>query len=83
MCAGAVHWARISRVVFSVSLPTLQSLSGGKPKARSEQILHSGSHSVEISGPLLEDEGVAAFAGHAFNTKVARHRALFARETSL
>jgi tRNA(Arg) A34 adenosine deaminase TadA len=77
MCAGAIHWARISRVVFSVSLPTLHQLSGGKLKAKSETILRSGSHAVELVGPLLESEGRAVFAGHTFHTKAARHHVLF------
>lgn len=81
MCAGAVHWARISRVVFSVSLPTLHQVSGGKLKARSQTLFLSGSHPVELVGPLLENEGITAFEGHIFNTKAARHRAIFGLAT--
>ena len=77
MCAGAIHWARISRVVFSVSLSTLHHLSCGKPKAKTETLLQSRSHAVELVGPLLESEGIAVFAGHTFNTKAARHQVLF------
>ncbi|QBD77043.1 nucleoside deaminase [Ktedonosporobacter rubrisoli] len=77
MCAGAIHWARISRVVFSVSLSTLHQLSGGKSKAKTETLLRRGSHTVELVGPLLESEGITAFEGHTFNTKAARHQVLF------
>jgi tRNA(Arg) A34 adenosine deaminase TadA len=77
MCAGAIHWARISRVVFSVSLPTLQQLSGGKPRISCKDVLLLGSHSIEIMGPFLENEGIAVFEGHTFNTKAVRHQALF------
>jgi len=83
MCAGAIHWARISRVVFSVALPTLHHLSGGKPKAKNEPLLLSGSHAVELVGPLLESEGIAVFEGHTFHTKAARHQALFPSATPL
>ncbi|HLW02973.1 MAG TPA: nucleoside deaminase [Ktedonobacterales bacterium] len=81
MCAGAMHWARLSRVVFSVSLPTLHRLSGGQVKAESQALLRSGSHPVEVVGPLLEEEGRAVFEGHTFNTKAARHQALFPSDT--
>ena len=32
MCSGAIHWAKISRVVFSVSQKGLQSISGVRLK---------------------------------------------------
>ncbi len=74
MCAGAIHWARISRVVFSVSQAMLQNLSGGNPKAGCAEILNSGRQRVEIIGPLLPMEGLAVFEGYQFVPKVERHR---------
>jgi len=73
MCAGAVHWAHISRVVFSVSQAMLQNLSGGNPKVGCGDILNSGRR-VEIVGPLLPSEGLAVFDGYQFVPKVERHR---------
>ncbi|HEY4721817.1 MAG TPA: nucleoside deaminase, partial [Anaerolineae bacterium] len=42
MCAGAIHWARLSRVVFSVSQAMLQRLSGGSPKPGCAGIINTG-----------------------------------------
>jgi tRNA(adenine34) deaminase len=69
MCAGAIHWSRISRVVFSVSQAMLQQLSGGTPKPACGLIINSGRQDVEIIGPLLAEEGLAAFAGFTFRPR--------------
>lgn len=76
MCAGAIHWARISRVVFSVTQAMLQQLSGGHPKPGCASIINAGHRQVAIIGPLLPDEGLAVFDGYTFIPKVERHRAL-------
>ena len=74
MCAGAIHWARISRVVYSVSQAMLQQLSGGRPKPSSRSLLNSGHGKAAIVGPLLSEEGLAVFDGYAFVPKIERHR---------
>jgi tRNA(Arg) A34 adenosine deaminase TadA len=75
MCAGAIHWARISRLVFSVSQAMVQARSGGRPKLACTDILHPPQ--IEIIGPALPDEGLAVFDGYVFTPKVARHAARF------
>ena len=75
MCAGAIHWARISRVVFSVSQAMLQELSGGQPKPSAQSILNSGHRKVQVIGPLLPAEGLAVFDGYTFVPKRQRHAA--------
>src|SRR3954453_22785119 len=55
MCAGAIHWARISRVVFSVSQAMLQAITGGRPKPSAASLINSGRQRAEIVGPLLSD----------------------------
>ncbi len=77
MCAGAIHWARISRLVYSISQAALQTRSGGRPKLACTEILHPPQ--IEIVGPLLPDEGLAVFDGYAFTPKIARHAARFGR----
>jgi len=69
MCAGAIHWARISRVVFSVSQAVLQQLSGGSPKPSCASIINTGKRQAEIVGPLLPEEGLAVFEGYTFARK--------------
>ncbi len=75
MCAGAIHWARISRVVYSVSQAMLQQLSGGQPKPGAQSLLSLGQWKISVVGPLLPEEGLAVFDGYAFVPKIERHRA--------
>ena len=75
MCAGAIHWARISRVVFSVSQAMIQQRSGGHPKLDCAAIINAGHRQVEIVGPLLADEGLAVFEGYTFTPRAAQHAA--------
>jgi tRNA(Arg) A34 adenosine deaminase TadA len=77
MCAGAIHWARISRVVFSVSQAMLQERSGGRPKPACAAILQALGSGAEVVGPLLAEEGLAVFDGYAFVPKATRHAARF------
>lgn len=74
MCAGAIHRARISRVVFSVSQAMLQQLSGGSPKPGCEGIINTGYMQAEIVGPLLPEEGLAVFGGYTFVPEARRDR---------
>ncbi len=77
MCAGAIHWARLSRLVFSVSQYMLQQFSGGHPKVPAATIVQATHRRIEVVGPLLSDEGLAVLNGYAFNTKAVRHRRLW------
>lgn len=56
MCAGAIHWARVGRVVFAIAQATLQQASRGRPKPGCADVLaqlHSRTH---VEGPLLPQE---------------------------
>lgn len=72
MCAGALHWSRVSRVIYSVSQQVLQRLSGGRKKPVCDVILNSGHRRVQVIGPLLEEEGLAVFDGYIFVPKAKR-----------
>ncbi len=77
MCAGAIHWARISRVVFSVPQSALQRHTGGTPKPPCEAIINAGHRTAIVRGGLLLERGMSLFEGHAFTAKadrVARRR---------
>jgi tRNA(adenine34) deaminase len=60
MCAGALFWAKVGRVVFGASNATIMRI-GGPPALglNSTAVLASGSHAVKVDGPLLEDEAAA------------------------
>jgi tRNA(Arg) A34 adenosine deaminase TadA len=75
MCSGAIHWARISRVVYSVSQAKLQEITGGRLKPRCIDLINVGRRQVQVVGPLLEDEGLLAVATYGgMVRKRERHR---------
>lgn len=63
MCAGAIYWSGIPRVVFGCSAPTLARMAGETLKHAAREILPEGSRAVQVIGPALEDEGVRAHRG--------------------
>ena len=75
MCTGAIHWSRLSRMVFSVSQAQLQQFSGGRTKPTCVSFLNS--NQVNVVGPLLSDEGLVVFEGYHFSRRREQHRRLF------
>lgn len=65
MCAGAIHWAGIGRVVYGVAIPTLQAHGHGDRQVtlRCAEVLARSPRAVVVVGPLLEAEALAVFAG--------------------
>lgn len=68
MCAGAIHWSGIGRVVFGLSSPRLYELSSrggeGEPIDLScREVLRRSGHRVEVVGPALEQEAEAVHEG--------------------
>jgi tRNA(Arg) A34 adenosine deaminase TadA len=59
MCAGAICRGRIPRVIYGCSGQGLRDLMGGGNAVPCRQILQRPHHSIEVLGPLLEDEGLA------------------------
>lgn len=74
MCSGAIHWAKISRVVFGVSQASLQRVSGGNPKPSSREMINIGGKRTEVVGPLLEAEGMEVLTSFPFLSKKERWR---------
>ena len=61
MCAAAIFWSGIGRVVFALSKEGYHHLAQTTNPAhlmnmKAEDVLHSGGRQVEIIGPLLEEE---------------------------
>lgn len=69
MCAGAIYWGGIGRVVFGLSQAGLYNLMRTETGDDSsfllscEAVIASGSHSVEVIGPALEDEARSVHEG--------------------
>lgn len=61
MCAGAIYWAGIGRLVYGLSEERLREITGNHPENPTldlpcRQVLEAGHRHIDIVGPLLEDE---------------------------
>src|ERR1700690_4238893 len=68
MCAGAIYWAGIGRLVYGLSEHRLRAVTGNHPENPTldlpcRQVLASGQRATEVLGPLIEDEAEALHAG--------------------
>ncbi len=68
MCAGAIYWAGIGRVVFGLSERRLKTITGDHAENPTldlpcRAVFAAGQRHVEVIGPLLEDEAAAVYAG--------------------
>ena len=64
MCAGAIFYANISRLVYSTTLKELFPLYGGGIKISSRELFSRSTHSIEITGGVLAEEGARVFEGY-------------------
>jgi tRNA(Arg) A34 adenosine deaminase TadA len=68
MCAGAIYWAGIGRVVYGLSEHRLRSITGNHPENPTldlpcREVFARGQRPTEVVGPLLEDEAAALHDG--------------------
>ncbi len=68
MCAGAIYWAGIGRLVYGLSEQHLRAVTGNHPENPTldlpcRDVFGSGQRATEVIGPLLEDEAEALHAG--------------------
>jgi tRNA(Arg) A34 adenosine deaminase TadA len=68
MCAGAIYWAGIGRLVYALSEHRLRAITGNHPENPTlnlpcRDVFASGQRSTEVIGPLLEDEAAALHDG--------------------
>jgi tRNA(Arg) A34 adenosine deaminase TadA len=68
MCAGAVYWCNIGRVVYALSEHRLLGLTGDHPENPTfslpcREVLVRGQRRIEIWGPALEEEAAQPHAG--------------------
>ena len=65
MCASAAYWCNMARVVFGAAEPSMRALRGGHARAAgieiaAKTILAAAPRPIEVIGPLLEEEALAA-----------------------
>jgi tRNA(Arg) A34 adenosine deaminase TadA len=68
MCAGAIYWAGIGRVVYALSEMRLKAMTGNHAENPTldlpcRTVFAAGQRPVEVIGPLLEDEAAAQHKG--------------------
>jgi len=68
MCAGAIYWAGIGRVVYGLSEHRLRLVTGNHPENPTldlpcREVFRSGQRATEVVGPLLEDEAAGLHDG--------------------
>jgi tRNA(Arg) A34 adenosine deaminase TadA len=68
MCAGALYWAGIGRLVYALAESSLAAITGAHPENPTlshpcRLVFADGSRAVEVSGPWLEDEATAPHLG--------------------
>jgi tRNA(Arg) A34 adenosine deaminase TadA len=64
MCAGALYWSGVGRVVFGLSIDSMNALGGpdaDELQLHGADVLSSGMRPVEVIGPALEDEARRVF----------------------
>ncbi len=58
MCAGAIYWSGIGRLVYGCPNEDLNQILGANLNISSREILSKGIRKVEVVGPILPDEAV-------------------------
>jgi tRNA(Arg) A34 adenosine deaminase TadA len=64
MCAGAIYWSGVGRIVYALSIDSMLALGG--PGADElilscRDVLARGTRKIEVLGPMLEDEARRVF----------------------
>ena len=68
MCSGAIYWGGINRLVYAMAESDLLALTGNHPENPTmtldcRVVLNSGQREIEVIGPALVEEAIAAHEG--------------------
>jgi tRNA(Arg) A34 adenosine deaminase TadA len=68
MCAGAIYWGNVRRVVFGLDQDEMRRISGSNPEnfqleLACRDVFAHGDHDVEVSGPHLLEQARAVHDG--------------------
>ncbi|NCF68881.1 MAG: nucleoside deaminase [Chloroflexi bacterium] len=63
MCAGAIFWAGIPKIVYGCAAETLGALAGGEFVIPSRHIFSFGTREVKVIGPVLAEEAAVVHEG--------------------
>ena len=78
MCAGAIYWAGIGRVVYGQTEKALKAQTGAHKESRTLDlpcvvVFAAGQRSTEVVGPMLEDEAAQLQADLLEGDGIVRH----------
>ena len=64
MCAGAIYWVGIGRLVYGLGEARLKAITGSHPENPTldlpcRTVFAAGQKTIEVVGPLMEDEAAA------------------------
>ena len=68
MCAGAIYWGGVGRLVYAMAETDLLALTGSHPENPTlalgcRVVLGSGQRRIDVIGPLLAEEAIAVHEG--------------------
>lgn len=63
MCAGAIYWAGIRRIVFGCSGVQLGQIAGGEFVVPSQEVFAYGKTPIIVVGPVLTEQAAKVHAG--------------------
>ena len=66
MCAGAIYWSGVGRVVYALGNARMAALAGAGDELNlgCREVLARGTRPVTVVGPALEDEAAAVLSAH-------------------
>jgi tRNA(Arg) A34 adenosine deaminase TadA len=62
MCASAIVWSGLSRVVYGVSISATQEAGIDQIDLESRTIFNKSKHELRVTGPVLQGEGLKVFS---------------------
>lgn len=66
MCSGAIKWAKIQQIYYSVPQSEINKASGGRIKPSCESLINTGTSQKHIVGNILLNEGLKVFNDFEF-----------------
>lgn len=66
MCSGAMVWASLGKLVYSVSHAQLAEIAGSNIMISCEEVFAKSPHQPQVVGEVLNAEGLEIFAGYTF-----------------
>ncbi len=63
MCAGAIYWTGIRKVVYGCPAETLGKMTGGLFVLPCREVFAQGKEKTEVVGPVLEKESIGVHEG--------------------